>query len=281
MGQSSRVLTLFICLIISISVAFAQYTDLDKYKSFNKIEKQLIKTRIAFDTPDSSVYAHVMEYDAKVNPNETKFYYWYKAGQIKKSRGGFDGRLLHGKYTAFLFNKNLKEKGNFTKGLKSGQWLTWHPNGELKVSANWSRGYLSGKYTTWNETGTLLSKGNYLKDKKQGKWAFYQPDGNFTIKKFKNDIDITNKKTTPIWNKIFKKKAIADTLKSSKKPTKPIKDLKPLLQKASKDTTKPTRQSKHIILPKPKQNPVSSDTTKKNKKPIIFKKQPPLEPTPK
>ncbi|MBY0426787.1 MAG: hypothetical protein K2Q22_14220 [Cytophagales bacterium] len=268
MGQNLRIVFLIIILNSSLSVAFAQYTDLDKYKTFNRIEKQLIKTRIAFDTPDSSVYAHVMEYDAKVHPDESKFYYWFKAGQIKKSRGGFDGRLLHGQYTVFLFNKNLKEKGNFAKGLKSGQWLTWHPNGELKVSANWSRGYLTGKYATWDANGKLLSKGFYLKDKKNGKWAFYQPDGTVEFKKYKKDVEVKKVKSTPIWSNIFKKKTTADTL------AKPTKSIPPKAKPIAKDTSK---QSKQVPLIKSPLKSTAKDSTSKKKPIQLLKKDAPKE----
>ncbi len=88
-------------------------------------------------------------------------YYWYAMETIHKTKGGFDGDLLHGVYTSYYLSGDLKEKGMFSGGLKVGEWKEWYPNGELKSITNWRKGQLWGAHTTYTENGVIKSHVNY------------------------------------------------------------------------------------------------------------------------
>lgn len=69
-------------------------------------------------------------------------YYWYKDLKIHHSKGGCGGRLLHGQFTAFYLNGQLKRSGQFRKGLMHGEWRFWDIDGEPNRMERWKRGHL-------------------------------------------------------------------------------------------------------------------------------------------
>jgi hypothetical protein len=240
---------------MSTSKVFGQYTDLNKYKTFNRIEKQLIKVRIALDTPDSTVYANVMEGKFVHNPREDRYYYWFMAGQIKRTRGGVDGKVLHGKYTAYYFNKSLKQKGLFYKGLKNGRWISWYPNGEINSISHWKKGILNGEYSVWSPEGKLVEKGNYKNERKVGEWQYISKEGYKTTKRYRNGDEYIGP------SKIAEKKKLVVKMPAFLKFKKKEK------AKANVEVSPP----KPIMVPLPKQK-AKLDSTNKTKQEVVQKK---------
>ncbi|HRO44815.1 MAG TPA: hypothetical protein PLE34_03095 [Agriterribacter sp.] len=105
-----------------------------------------------------------------------KEYYWFKSDNILISKGGFDGRILHGSYTVFYPNQNLNEKGNFYHGMKDGVWQTWYPNGTIKSTQTWSKGQKEGNYTFFDMQGKKVKQYTYKRDLLSGYQLEYQND---------------------------------------------------------------------------------------------------------
>jgi antitoxin component YwqK of YwqJK toxin-antitoxin module len=134
---------------------------------------------------DKVVYASVMTNSKKVSVKNDRFYYWYKANDIKTSQGGFEGKLLDGSYTEFYPDKNLKEQGFFKTGLKNGVWKTWHHNGKLASISKWKKGKLNGVFKIFSVDGEILSEGKYKEDKLNGEIITFLDSGKVIVKNYK------------------------------------------------------------------------------------------------
>ncbi len=125
--------------------------------------------RVILNHKDSIIYAHLLpiEKSKKVHVSDAYWYNWYAQHDIKETKGGFDGKLLHGQYTEFYASKDLKKKGIIKNGLKTGKWKSWHKNGQLSEIWHYKNGLKHGKFIQFNEQGNYTSKGKYIKGKKK------------------------------------------------------------------------------------------------------------------
>jgi hypothetical protein len=220
---------------------------------------------------DYVVYADVLANDRKVKPDLETFYYWYKANDIKKSRGGYEGKLLHGSYTEFYQNKNLKEKGNFKLGIKTGLWKSWHPNGELAALVNWKNGKMHGQFRLYDVSGNLLKKGKYKNDKLEGKVYSYSSDAVSEVAKYKNGkLKVQkNKKNLSEKDIIIKDKKRFSKIyfRRNKKRNKPAADS--LANKSEQLKTNsdaiPTSEKKRYLFSKKKEDSGSLPQPERNK----------------
>lgn len=150
----------------------------------------------------TDAYVWVMVYDGDIKSSkleDEKTYYWLKAKQIHQSKGGYDGDLLHGEYTALYKNDALKEKGLYVKGLKHGTWKTWHPNGELASITQWKNGIQRGTAEYRNVDGRLIKLEKFKNGQLHGK-QFYYADSSEIVKDFKNGREKFKKqKSTSRW----------------------------------------------------------------------------------
>src|SRR5687767_7067543 len=112
---------------------------------------------------DYSVVAEVLAKPKLPQSDASKEYYWYKGNNIMSTRGGYEGKLLHGKFSSFYLNNNLKEKGKYNMGLKEGEWKKWHPNGTIAEIVNWKNGFKHGKYQAFNAKQELTVSTHYSK----------------------------------------------------------------------------------------------------------------------
>ncbi|MDJ1486103.1 hypothetical protein QNI16_36815 [Cytophagaceae bacterium YF14B1] len=159
-----------------------------------KIEMPL-HNRVIVNYPEKVVYAYYLPSDQKHKPaKESLFYYWFAANDIKRTRGAYDGKLLHGTYTEFYSNKNLKEKGVMRHGIKTGIWQGWYGNGERKEIIHWDKKGLRGRFRTFNESGNLTSRGTYWNDKLDGKVYVYDEAGKKTKLRYKDGNLLTKVK---------------------------------------------------------------------------------------
>lgn len=175
---SSFILVIFFILYSQFS--FAQ-------KDF---EKNLINNEVTINYPDSTVFAQLYAGEKTIKPIQDRLYLWYRANDIKQTRGGIDGKALDGNYIVYYHDKNLKEKGFTKKGLRTGKWLRWYHNGEIQEFVNWKKGLKNGKFSTYNEAGKIILKGKYWKGKLHGMLYTYDSNGKFTIKIYKKDVFI-------------------------------------------------------------------------------------------
>lgn len=176
---------------------------------------------ININKPDTIIRAEVMAQRSSALADKDLTYYWYAnvANTIIQTKGGFDGKLLHGAYTSFYGNNNLKEKGKFDNGIKNGEWIKWYSNGAINEVSHWRLGMKNGRYKLYNEQGEQMLGAHFRNDKMEGTVKTYQNGKVLSRKKYRNGqelpgkLDIGKKKfkitIRPLRNKIknlFKKK---------------------------------------------------------------------------
>lgn len=123
------------------------------------------------------------------NYKNYKEYYWYKTGKVNASKGGSNGKLLHGNYKKTYKDRVLAEQGDFHYGLKDKEWIRWYDNGKIKEISNWNKGVLSGKFKEYQESGELLFTGTYRNNRKQGRWINHQLKDTIYFKKGEQTVD--------------------------------------------------------------------------------------------
>lgn len=98
----------------------------------------LNKVRITL--PDKIIAAGLEPFVSGISAKPNVFYYWYSAGAVHQTQGGYSGKLLDGPYTEYYLNRSLKQQGVFKKGLKVGIWKNWAENGTLLSVTRWKHG---------------------------------------------------------------------------------------------------------------------------------------------
>lgn len=207
---------------------------------------------------DYSEWVLVYNDDVKTSKLENdKTYYWLKAKHIHSSKGGYEGNLLHGEYTALYKDNSLKEKGTFYKGLKSGEWKTWHPNGELMQINHWRKGKLSGTVYSYDIHGNATKKENYKNGLKHGSQITYT-DSIPAIHKFRHGKELIPK-TKKVKNNIQK----GSTLKEQPKEENKTEEIEPV-----KNPEKKKRYKRHKSKEEPKKETKEPKTKKTDKNKI-------------
>jgi hypothetical protein len=126
--------------------------------------------------PDQSLQFQVCADDLSVKPADHLVYYWVSAGKLHHSKGDYHGELLHGNFTSFFENRQLKSKGEFRKGLKNKVWKTWYPSGELKSITSWKKGVQHGQRKSFSEEGKLESIAHYRHGRLHGEQSTFSND---------------------------------------------------------------------------------------------------------
>ena len=162
---------------ILVSLSYSQKPiDYNKIKTFN----------IIVNYPDCTVKTQMLKDEKKIDANEDYVYHWYTSNKIMTTKGGYDGKLLHGYYHCFYLNNNLKESGEFKYGIKNGEWRYWFEDGKLKEIINWKEGKKNGKYKLYNQVGDLIAESNFKEDKMNGKFKSYSSGKLVETLKYKN-----------------------------------------------------------------------------------------------
>ncbi|MEE1945912.1 hypothetical protein VRU48_12395 [Pedobacter sp. KR3-3] len=171
------------------------------------------------DLYDPSAYRHTINYDdhkvvfqAQPDNKELSFtetdkkYYWFSHNQIKATQGGFSGKLLHGLYSDFYLNSNLKEQGYFRLGLKIGEWKSWTEEGVLVERTNYSNGELNGRFYKYDKQGRLSEEGTYKRGKINGRFRRYVSADSVNIAHYKNGVLQPTTPKSGWFSRLFKKK---------------------------------------------------------------------------
>ncbi len=140
---------LFVCLFIT---GFSQKIDELEY---------LLKQNVSVHNDTVNINTQIMIEDRELDTKDELLYFWYKAGNIHKSRGGIGGDVLHGKYSEYFENGNLKIQGGFLLGTKDGVWKEWYSNGELRSVVSWKKGQLNGVSKKYDLNGKVQKETNY------------------------------------------------------------------------------------------------------------------------
>jgi len=147
-----------------------------------------VVNRVYVQRKDSVIETHYYRGDKNISTKPNLLYYWYAAQDIKHTRGSFEGKLLHGSYVMFYYNKDLKEKGSFRYGLKDGKWENWYQGGEIKSREQWKSGLQKGKSQYYYENGTIHQQILFKKGSKSEVLFFDEMGNKQTIQYFKNNI---------------------------------------------------------------------------------------------
>ena len=140
----------------------------------------------------------------KSNPNqdyyEDKEYFWYtEFSDIKSTKGGTGGQLLHGNYKLYDQEGNLRSDKNYHSGLQHGKHTKWDSNGNISSKKTYDKGKMvywkfmndedywiefnGGIFDdgtirkVYSEYGKLLSEELNLKDFKQKIKVYYEESG--------------------------------------------------------------------------------------------------------
>lgn len=148
---------------------------------------------LVINLPNETINFETLRYGSDFEAKKEKRYWWYKSGKIMETEGGFDGKLLDGKYTVFYDSRALKEQGQFKKGLKCGEWKSWHPNGNLKETIMWKKGYKHGIFQSYDEVGNLMVQSKYKKGKLHGK-SLILVKGDSQVQVYKNGVEVIPEK---------------------------------------------------------------------------------------
>lgn len=148
---------------------------------------------------DASLYNHTINYDDhkvvfQVIPSAysiaeidlDKKYAWYSSNQIRVTQGGFSGKLLHGGYSDYYLNKNLKEQGVYDRGLKTGLWKNWQENGVLQSTVTYAAGIASGRFKKYDANGRLSEEGKYTQGVINGRLKKYSGKDSVQVVKYRD-----------------------------------------------------------------------------------------------
>lgn len=186
-----------ILLLLTASPGMGQtLTEPSRLKQFN----------ITINYNDYTVKTQMLNQDKKISPENEKTYMWYDSRKIMETKGGYDGKLIHGSFKAFYLNNQLKEKGSIRYGLKHKEWKYWYPDGTLREVINWKNGVKWGPYYLYNDQGSLMAKGNFKNDKLEGDFFTYGPGGKVIEKKYYKDGEEIPEKARPAKKRLFKRK---------------------------------------------------------------------------
>jgi len=179
---------IFTITVVTPTLCFSQkFTEPDKLKQFN----------ITVNHEDYTVKTQMLSTPKDIKVDNEKTYMWYTSQKIMETKGGFNGKLIHGKYNAFYLNNQLKEQGYVKYGLKHKEWKYWYSDGKLREVINWKNGVKNGTYLLYNDYGQLMAKGNFKNDKLDGKFVTYGPTGSVTDKKkYRNGEEVISKPKT-------------------------------------------------------------------------------------
>jgi len=158
--------------LLSLSQALWAQKSMNSMKYFKQYDVP-INRNITINYGDYFVYVNILEDDPDINAKEHLFYYWYGANDVKRTKGGYSGKLLHGAYTEYYPNKDLKGQGMFRYGLKHGEWKSWHQSGEYDEISYWKHGMKHGLARFYNDKGELIRESNYKNDELHGKTKVY------------------------------------------------------------------------------------------------------------
>ncbi|WP_149915196.1 toxin-antitoxin system YwqK family antitoxin [Sphingobacterium cavernae] len=205
-------IALFFYLMLAKSNA---QTNLDYYQN-------LLGNKTITLHDDSTNVKYVFDVKKKkvTNTATNSTYYWYTAGKIVQNQGGYDGKILHGDFSAFYPNKKMAERGEFKNGLKTGHWRKWRNDGTLQERTSWKKGIQTGKYVIFNELGNEIERGNKKNGYKHGKIIVYTSNSAApTFQYFNKGKEITKEDyiqqnlfrrsgnyIQEQWKKLFKKK---------------------------------------------------------------------------
>ena len=151
-----------------------------------------VTRRIMIHSDTSVIQAEVLPAGESMRIQNSAYYTWFAGGRLHVTKGGFDGRLLHGSFALFTYpEKNLIQKGSFRNGEKSGLWTTWYPHGEVKERIHWKAGKRAGRFVEFDENGFRSREGRYRNNELHGLIRVYVREDSVEVIRMKNGKLVT------------------------------------------------------------------------------------------
>jgi antitoxin component YwqK of YwqJK toxin-antitoxin module len=104
---------------------------------------------------------------------KTVEYAWFYNDGIHYSHNNHSGRLLHGLYTSYYQNNNIKSKGEYFYGMKDGTWHTWNDDGTLLSITSWKKGIKDGSSTRYYSNKKIYKELYFKDDKLHGEQKIF------------------------------------------------------------------------------------------------------------
>lgn len=120
------------------------------------IEHYIDRVKVNLQMQDHTIEAEVWDGERSIKVDETKWYTWFQSNMMLSTRGGYNGKVLHGSYVKTYLNRSIQQQGQYYFGLRNGQWKEWYENGELKSIETWKKGVLDGERTEFSPNGEVL-----------------------------------------------------------------------------------------------------------------------------
>lgn len=206
-------LVFFAPCVMSLANVMAQDTETDE--PVFPVKYVTYITNINY--PAYSVKASVCANCKRVNPYSDRMYHWISYNDLKVTQGGYEGRLLHGKYVVFYLNDQLKEKGTFKSGLKNGLWISWYNNGVMQTNEHWKNGRKHGNFKEFYSDGSLRRSYRYRRNKLHGKMTSYEEGKQVDVERYRRGKPVIKVEKMPV-QKTEKAVIPVDTTSVSGKP---------------------------------------------------------------
>lgn len=179
------------------------------------LNKQDIVTNVEFRKKQEVYQFEVLSSnDIKVKPTEGKVYTWFNAGEIHKSEGDYEGRLLHGSLKKLTIDGVLLEKSSFKHGIKDGKWQEWYLSGKTKSIYHWDDGDLDGGFIELDSLGMIVLQGTYKSGKLVDELLKRNPSGQLDTLTYENGIVVSDgpKQNREVKNRKIKQAVPLDSL---------------------------------------------------------------------
>ncbi|MBI2269785.1 MAG: hypothetical protein HYU69_05435 [Bacteroidetes bacterium] len=172
------------------TIAFSLFCAASQFVYSQKVQQNYFTVYINDSENNCTIKAEVCNKKSKIRYSDTLKYYWYGTNKIIITQGASDGKILHGKYSTFYYNNNLKEQGFFKKGMQNGQWKKWNSTGIIQDISNWHKGYRQGKQILFDSAGNKASELSYKKGKLHGPFVIYIKGKVASKKHFQKGVEL-------------------------------------------------------------------------------------------
>src|SRR3954471_4133174 len=105
---------------------------------------KIIAFNITVNHDDYTVKTQMLKDPKKIKVDNELSYLWFYSNKIMETKGGYDGKLIHGYYKSFYLNNQLRESGEIKYGVKHHEWRNWYNDGKLKEVSTWKNGRKNG-----------------------------------------------------------------------------------------------------------------------------------------
>lgn len=117
-------------------------------------------------------------------------YFYFKAGELHQSQGGYSEYLLQGEFREFSPSFDLRTKGRFKHGMCHGKWEVYNFNSQIIKASRYRKGLLCGRQLTYNPDGVVRKIERFKKGKLHGKVIIFTPKGTEEVHYYKKGEEV-------------------------------------------------------------------------------------------